>query len=156
MAERDNKGMQYVCNFKGMKQRAWPTLREGSYAFRIRDGQPRAHMVWDSMLQQWTEPIAQEQERAMGFPMISTTALGIGEATRCRLMGNAIHINALSGFIQVGIEYAMYGRPTQQTILIKKISSWTPLNRFSSQKGGGARIMRWLLGRSVRSCSGCT
>ena len=110
LVKQDDSGPQYTCNFKGMQRRAWPTLMasEASYAFRKKGGHPGPGMVWDARLSDWTEPTAQERERAMGFPAGSTAAQGLTERERCRLLGNAMDLNALAWLLMVGVEYASY------------------------------------------------
>ena len=98
LVEREDGDQQYVCNFRGMQRRAWPTLMasQSSYAFRMRGGRPRPSMVWDKSLREWTEPTARERERAMGSPACSTGAPGLTEQQRRRLVGNAMDLNVLS------------------------------------------------------------
>ena len=108
LVERDDGWGQYACNFAGAERRAWPTLMAttGSYAFRMRGGQPGPGMVWDDREKGWTEPTAKERERAMGFPESSTAAHGLSEQSRRRLLGNAMDLNTLAWLILVGVEYA--------------------------------------------------
>ena len=110
LVERDDRQQQYVCNFKGMQRRAWPTLMasEASYAFRKKGERPGPGMVWDESLGDWTEPTANERERAMGFPAGGTAAPGLTERQRCRLLGNAMDLNVLAWLVRVGVEYASY------------------------------------------------
>ena len=53
LVEREDGDQQYVCNFRGMQRRAWPTLMasQSSYAFRMRGGRPRpwcGTRAWES------------------------------------------------------------------------------------------------------------
>ena len=110
LAEKDDGDQQYVCNFRGMQRRAWPTLMASpaSYAFRKQGERPGPGMVWDERLKEWTEPTAKERERAMGFPEGGTAAACLTEQQRCRLLGNAMDLNTLSWLVTVGVEYACY------------------------------------------------
>ena len=65
---RPNPVPQYPCNQPGQQRAAWPTLmgRSGSYAFR--PGQAGSVLDYASPDQpQWTEPIAEEREFALGY-----------------------------------------------------------------------------------------
>ena len=92
----------HPAGYKGPR-RALPTLvsTPGSYAFRP----GKAGSIYDDLLEAWTEPLAVERERALGF-LPNTTNMGISEAQRRQLLGRCMDINAVTGLVAIAAQIA--------------------------------------------------
>jgi len=90
---KDDRYPMYVCNKVGQPRAALPTLMayHGSYAFRPGE----AGSIWDLFTEDYTEPTAEERERAMGYHPGSTAASGITEQQRCEILGKSMDANSL-------------------------------------------------------------
>ena len=76
-----------------------PTLMAYHQSRAFRPGKPGS--IWDSNLGDWTEPLAQERELAMGYEPSATAAPGLSDRVRCRLLGQAMDLNSLFSLLHV-------------------------------------------------------
>ena len=85
-------------------RRALPTLvaTPGSYAFHP----GKVGSIFDELLGAWTEPLAIERERAMGFTP-GTTDVNISETQRRTLLGRCMDINAVTSLVAVAAQLAI-------------------------------------------------
>ena len=84
-------------------RRALPTLMAtpGSYAFRP----GKAGSIFDYDEEAWTEPLAVERERALGF-LPGTTDAGIPEEARRKLLGRCMDLNAVTSLLALSAQLA--------------------------------------------------
>jgi hypothetical protein len=73
----DDQAPLAVVNRKGEPRRPFPTLVSFACLYAFKDNGPG--LVWDSITQEMVEPITDERERAMGFPIGTTNVHGISE-----------------------------------------------------------------------------
>jgi hypothetical protein len=74
---RDDQAPLAVVNRKGEPRRPFPTLVSFACLYAFKDNGPG--LVWDSITQEMVEPITDERERAMGFPIGTTNVHDMSE-----------------------------------------------------------------------------
>jgi hypothetical protein len=73
----DDQAPLAVVNRKGEPRRPFPTLVSFACLYAFKDNGPG--LVWDSITQEMVEPITDERERAMGFPIGTTNVHDMSE-----------------------------------------------------------------------------
>jgi len=90
-----------VVNRMGQPRMALPTFVSFPASHAYREGGPG--LVWDTCLQQLVESNADERKRAMGFPIGMTFVPSISEASRQRVLGQAMDLNCLTWIVSLGM-----------------------------------------------------
>jgi len=100
---KDDRPPYYMANVKGEPLSALPTIvaYPGSYAFR--PGEPGA--IYDANKGQWSEPTADECERAMGYATGTTAAADVTEQQRRTLMGRCMDANVLQSLYAISLAW---------------------------------------------------
>jgi hypothetical protein len=80
---------------------ALPTFVNFPMSHAYREGGPG--LVWDTCLQWLVEPIADERERSMGFPIGVTSVPSISEASRQQVLGQTMDLNCLTWIVSLGM-----------------------------------------------------
>ncbi|OAE24016.1 hypothetical protein AXG93_4079s1050 [Marchantia polymorpha subsp. ruderalis] len=88
-----------LVNRVGQPRMALPTLVNYPASHAYRDGGPG--LLWDSTLHQLVEPNADERERAMEFMTGVTAASSVSEASRRKVLGQAMDLNCLTWILEI-------------------------------------------------------
>jgi len=90
---RDDLPPLALVNKVGAPRQAFSTFMTFPQSFVFCNRGPG--MVWDTHTKTHTEPLADEQERAMGFPTGTTAAPGLSEGQRRFVLGQAIDLHTM-------------------------------------------------------------
>jgi hypothetical protein len=90
-----------VVNQVGQPRMALPTFVNFPMSHAYREGGPG--LVWDICLQWLVEPIADERERSMGFPIGVTSVPSISEASCQQVLGQTMDLNCLTWIVSLGM-----------------------------------------------------
>ena len=133
----DDRPPLAVVNKAGEPRQALPTFVSfpASHAFRG-DG-PR--LVWDEQLKRLDEPSAHERERAMGFPTGTTDAIGVTEAARRQVLGQAMDLNCLTWIVALGLAEQRRIHSTRVAALSLACSLPTGIGKA---RAGGTRVKK--------------
>ena len=107
-------------------------------------------MIWDQRLAAWTEPTAEERERAMGFSTGATAAPGVSARVRHQVLGRCMDCTTVTVLVAVSQAVAAFCWPPQG-ILSKQEQVWSVGAVRVEQQGAAAssvsqqqRMLLWV------------
>lgn len=105
-------------------------------------------MIYDSVAQQWQEPLPEERERAMGYNTHATRHPAVTSQKRWELLGKAMDLRCLTWFMTLCLAFQMFH--TADPVVALALTNWlshpdlvhlppraSTFHRFALMAGGG-------------------
>ena len=104
----EDQSLLALVNYVGQPRLALPTLVSYPRSYDFRSG--GREFVFDTSTKRLVEPCADERERAMGFLIGTTSALGLIELQRRQVLGQAMDLTSMTWFLGVCLAAQMYNK----------------------------------------------